>query len=65
MKKQSTNLSDQIYLTRAETASLLRITLVGLWNYTKQGKIPAYRIGSRVLYKKAEIDAVLKPVRTI
>jgi excisionase family DNA binding protein len=58
------NVSEQVYLNRAETAKLLRITLVSLYNFTKQGKIPAYRLGSRVLYKRAEIDACLSKVRT-
>ncbi len=61
---KSSNISEETYLSREETAKLLRITLVCLHNFTKQGKIPAYRLGGRVLYKRAEIDGVLKPVHT-
>ncbi|MBE0647540.1 MAG: helix-turn-helix domain-containing protein [Bacteroidales bacterium] len=47
-------------LTRPEVATLLKISLVTLNSWTKQGKVPSYRIGSRVYYKRCEIEKSLK-----
>jgi len=46
---------DEELLTREETANILGISLPTLNEYSKKGIIPAYRIGSRVRYKKSEI----------
>jgi len=51
------------YLTRKATAGILNISLPTLHEWTLSGKLPAYRIGSRVLYKKEEIDTALKQIR--
>jgi len=48
------------YLTRTEVAKLLHISLPTLSDWTKTGRLKSYRIGSRVLYKREEIDAGLK-----
>jgi len=50
----------EIILTRDEAAKMLSISLVTLWKYTKDDVIPAYRIGSKVRYKKSEILLALK-----
>jgi excisionase family DNA binding protein len=50
---------DQL-LTRKEAADLLGITLPTLWDWTRKGTIPGYRISKRVYYKRPEIDAALK-----
>jgi excisionase family DNA binding protein len=42
-------------LTREEACSLLKINKTSLWKWTKKGKIIAYGIGTRVLYKKSEL----------
>jgi len=47
-------------ITRQETAQFLGISLVTLNQYTKDGIIPGYRIGSRVRYKKHEVLESLK-----
>ncbi|MCL9805861.1 helix-turn-helix domain-containing protein [Flavobacterium amniphilum] len=46
--------SEQL-LTREETAKLLSVSLVTLWDWTKKDIIPAYRIGNKVRYKRSEI----------
>ena len=46
--------TDQL-LTREETAKLLSVSLVTLWDWTKKDLIPAYRIGNKVRYKKSEV----------
>jgi excisionase family DNA binding protein len=45
----------EIILSKTETAELLGITMNTLSKYTKDGTIPAYGIGSRVMYKKSEV----------
>lgn len=49
-----TEQSDQL-LTREETAKLLSVSLVTLWDWTKKDIIPAYRIGNKIRYKKSEV----------
>lgn len=47
------------YLTRQEVADLLQINLTTLWNYTRKGTLKAYGIGSRVYYKRAEVESAI------
>ncbi len=47
-------------LTRQETAELLSVSLVTLWDWTKKDIVPAYRIGNKVRYKKSEILLALQ-----
>lgn len=51
---------NDILLSREETAKLLSVSLVTLWDWTKKDIIPAYRIGYKVRYKKAEVLHALK-----
>src|SRR5436309_340315 len=51
------------YLTRKEVAHLLKITLPTLHDWTKNGLLKAYKIGTRVLYKPNEVkDALEKSI---
>lgn len=52
------------YITRKEAAKLLGISLPTLNSYSKQGIVPAYRIGSGVRYKKEEVLRSLSKVKT-
>ena len=47
------------FLTRAETAKLLKIDLSTLHQWTKQKKLCSYGIGSRVYYKLSEVENAL------
>lgn len=61
LKEHTKNSKDaEILLTREETAKLLSISLPTLWKFTKDDVIPAYRIGTRVRYKKSEVLLALK-----
>jgi excisionase family DNA binding protein len=40
---------------RQETAKLLKINTVTLWRYLRAGKLPYYRVGRKLLFKKDEI----------
>jgi hypothetical protein len=42
-------------VSRAETAKILNISLVKLWEITKNKLLPVYKIGGKVLYKRNEI----------
>jgi excisionase family DNA binding protein len=50
----------EILLNREQAAEMLSISLVTLWKYTKEDILPAYRIGTKVRYKKSEILLALK-----
>ncbi|WP_038026112.1 helix-turn-helix domain-containing protein [Tenacibaculum maritimum] len=47
------------YLTRQETADLLKVDLSTIWNWTKKSKLVAYSIGSRVYYKRSEVESAI------
>ena len=47
------------YLTRKETADLLKIDLSTLHRWTKKGDLTSYGMGNRVYYKRAEIEQSL------
>lgn len=47
------------YLSRKEVSELLKVSLVTVHNWTKEGLINSYRIGRRVMYKKEEIEESL------
>ncbi len=50
-------------LSRKEAAQLMHITLPTLRAHTRSGRFSAYRIGRRILYKKSELLASMKPLR--
>jgi excisionase family DNA binding protein len=49
-------------LTKQETANILKVSLVTLWDWTKKDVLPAYRIGYKVRYKKREVLESLKKI---
>ncbi len=55
---------NQELLTRKEAAKLLSISLPTLLDFTKSGKITGYRIGTRVRYKRSELEQSLKQIRS-
>jgi excisionase family DNA binding protein len=48
------------HYSRIETAKKLKISLPTLWKLTKDGTIPAYKIGKRVLYRTTDVEAALR-----
>ena len=52
------------YYGREEVATLLKISLPTLHEYTKEGRIKAVRIKGRVLYSEEAIKEALKVVPT-
>lgn len=55
-----TNQDNDKLLTREETAKMLSVSLVTLWDWTRKDLIPAYRIGNKVRYKKSEVLKALQ-----
>lgn len=52
-------------ITRKETALILGISLPTLNDWTKNGTIPAQRIGTRIRYSRANVYASLKDIETL
>jgi excisionase family DNA binding protein len=50
------------YLTRNEVKDLLKVDLSTIWNWQRKGKLRAYGIGSRVYYRRDEVEAAIKPL---
>jgi hypothetical protein len=47
--------NEDMLLSRAETAELLKIKFTTLWKHTKSGRLTCYGIGNKVYYKKNEV----------
>jgi excisionase family DNA binding protein len=46
-------------MTPKEVASYLKISTVTVWQWTKEGKLTAYRLSNRKYYKRNEVEKVL------
>ncbi len=55
----------QRFLSRQEVATLLKISLPTLNEYTHKGIIKGSRVGSRVLYDEAQIRESVKDIPTL
>ena len=49
-----------VLLSREETAKLLSVSLVTLWDWTRKDVLPAYKMGYKVRYKKLEVLGALR-----
>lgn len=52
------------FITRKQTAQILGVSLPTINDWTKTGKIKGYRIGSRIRYKRNEIENSLLQIKT-
>ncbi|MCU0427075.1 MAG: helix-turn-helix domain-containing protein [Candidatus Kapabacteria bacterium] len=50
---------DEDYLTREETAKMLRISLQGLTKYMSEGRVPFHKLGRRTLFKRSEVEKAI------
>ena len=50
------------YLTRQEVAKLLKVDLSTVHNWTKRGKLKSFGLGSRVYYKREDVETALQPL---
>jgi hypothetical protein len=51
------------YLTRKDVKDMFQIDMSTVHNWTKAGKLRAYQIGSRVYYRRDEVEQALQPLR--
>ncbi|OLY91218.1 DNA binding domain-containing protein, excisionase family [Cnuella takakiae] len=52
------------FISRKDAAKLLSISLPTLHEWTKNGTIPAYRVGKFVRYKSTEVSGCMNKIRT-
>jgi excisionase family DNA binding protein len=52
-------MNDLELLTRDEVCNLLRISLQTLHSWNKKGILTPIKLGTRIRYRKSDIDAVL------
>lgn len=50
------------YLTRRETASRLKVSLVTLTEWGNRSRLKAYKIGGRVLFREHEVEEALAQI---
>ncbi len=48
-----------VWITRQEAAELIGVSLVTIHNWTKEGVINAHKIGTRIRFKRSEIEDIL------
>ena len=48
-----------IWITRQEAADLIGVSLVTIHNWTKEGIIHAHKIGTRIRFKRSDIENIL------
>lgn len=58
---QPTSTEDEL-LSREEVCSLLKISKTTLNTHTSKGNLKSYCIGNRILYKRSEVLAAVKPI---
>lgn len=63
-KAQTTTTPPTEFITRKQAANLLRVSLPTVNDWTKTGKIKGYRIGSRIRFKRHEIENSLAQIKT-
>lgn len=59
LKKSFQLKTPQELLTRSETATLLKINLSSVHNWTKRGLLKSYGISGKVYYKRSEVESAL------
>ena len=59
-KEQTQQQQDEPYITRQEAANILGVSLVTIWQLTRANKIPYYRVGKRLLFRKSELQKSFK-----
>ncbi len=63
-EKQVNQTQDGDLLTRKDAAKFLGISLPTLLEFTKAGKVIGYRIGTRVRYKRSELEKSLQQIQS-
>src|SRR5438093_4757229 len=59
-----TAVEERDYLTPAEAARQLHVSVSTIWRWIEKGKLPAYRVGARsIRIKKPDLSKVVTPVK--
>jgi len=59
IKQITTPSTETKYIDRKEVCELLNLSLSSVDKYAREGVFPSYKIGGKVKFKKAEIEASL------
>tara|TARA_B110000114_G_C15077903_1_gene392667 strand:+ start:663 stop:857 length:195 start_codon:yes stop_codon:yes gene_type:complete len=62
MKQKNDDLAQNELLERNETASMLKISSVTLWKWTREGRLKSYGISNKIFYKRSEVLESIKPI---
>lgn len=49
-------------LTVPEVAQMLRVSRQTIYNMIREGKIPHFRVGSKVRFNRKDVEAFMQPV---
>jgi excisionase family DNA binding protein len=60
IRTPKSKLGGEQYLTDKEVSQLLKISRRSLQDYRTEGKIPFYRIGTKILYRASDIERFLE-----
>lgn len=61
-RSQKKEVDPDEYLTTDEVVKKLKTTRQTINNWRKSGKLKAYGISNRILFKRSEVEAALKPL---
>jgi len=67
-ESRETDLHAKEWLSSKETQTLLKISSVTLWSWSRSGLLKSYKIGNRIRYRKDEVLKALlerEPVKNI
>jgi hypothetical protein len=56
---------NDVLLSRQQTAELLSVSLVTLWDWTRKDIIPGFKIGNKVRYKKFQVIEALQKINKL
>jgi predicted site-specific integrase-resolvase len=60
-RSKETDLHSKEWLTSKETQTILKVSSVTIWSWSRSGIIKAHKIGNRLRYRKDEImEALIK-----
>lgn len=58
---KQTSKEEEVYLTPAQMAKTLQVSLVTLWSWDKKGITKPQRIGNAKRYRRSDIEKMLSP----
>lgn len=51
-------------ITVPEVAKMLRLSRQTIYNFVRDGKLPCFKIGTKVRFRRADIEALMNPTST-